>query len=189
MQRIRLPALLGLNFSRRSLGDDHSLVNDGDAIGQCIGFLQIVRRRAAPSCRDAPIARISSHSMRRASTSSPTVGSSRKSRSGSPQIASANSTRCFCPPESSPNFLSANFSSPAMARASPGPAASGNNWKKDRYARVPATSRELGRPATSRRCASGFQDSWGRPRKRVPFRNSAAAIPEAISPRSSCRRR
>ncbi len=58
--------------------------------------------------------------MRRASTSSPTVGSSRNSKSGSPQMARANSTRCRWPPERSPNLRSPNFSRPAAARTSAG---------------------------------------------------------------------
>ena len=87
-----------LELGRRALGDDAAVVDDGDAVGELVGLVEVLRRQQHGGAR-ATSTRTISHTWLRLRGSSPVVGSSRNSRSGVTTMLAAMSSRRRMPPE------------------------------------------------------------------------------------------
>ena len=75
------PPTFAFSSSGRALGDDPAVVDDDDAVGQLVGFVQVLRREQHRRALGNQLADDAHRSMRLRG-SSPVVGSSRKSTVG-----------------------------------------------------------------------------------------------------------
>ena len=188
MQRIRLPAVFALISEGVPSRDDLALIDHGNAVGECVGLLQIMGgEQNGFAARDHSANFIPQHAAR--FHVEPDRGLIEKE-----QVRIA--ADCQGEQHALP-LASGKIAELAIAAVSPGQRRPG---LRRRHGLLVIGGEQIDVLADAQsfrnsshlqhgaRCASGFQDSWGRRRKRAPFPNSAASIPAATSRRWFCPR-